>query len=636
MTSPTTATPQKIGRYEIREEIGRGAMGVVYRARDPIIGRDVAIKVLRGTVALPREEFDQFRHRFIREAQSAGILSHPNIVTVHDVVEESPEGFTFIAMEYIPGTNLRQLLHANDGLPIDRALELLLQVASALDFAHSKGVVHRDIKPANILITDDHKVKITDFGIARMDASNLTQDGQLLGTPNYMAPEQILGNEVDHRADLFSLGVVLYETLTRQKPFPGENLTAVAHRVVYEPFTPPEQHLPDLPKAINAILVKALEKDPAMRYQRGSELAGDMRRALDELRNEATSVTLIVGDRTASGARRLGIFGREAADASAPTPAKAAVGTKGAKPGKSPASRGAQGSVPAPPAKARVSGPTAAVPPSGASPAVAAPAAVAAREHRNVRLVVGSFLALTLVLFAGLGVLALRSPEPVAVAAAPPPPSEPAGPTPFEVAVAEGQRLLASGNASAAVVAFARAEALDPNNPAARTLRLEAERQAAPAPPPAPQTPLAQPVAPPRTARSTPTPAPPPIIRDLAPAPVPVPAEPVAEVATTSELEVDLYTETSPGVLTVYVGKEQVLRETFRFQRRAGLGRASVPGSVNRRRTVKAGDTDLRVIVALDGKPTKVLTVQGNLPGGKARTLQVRIDPNGVATATLL
>jgi serine/threonine protein kinase len=636
MTSPTTATPQKIGRYEIREEIGRGAMGVVYRARDPIIGRDVAIKVLRGTVALPREEFDQFRHRFIREAQSAGILSHPNIVTVHDVVEESPEGFTFIAMEYVPGTNLRQLLHANDGLAIDRALELLLQVASALDFAHSKGVVHRDIKPANILITDDHKVKITDFGIARMDASNLTQDGQLLGTPNYMAPEQILGNEVDHRADLFSLGVVLYETLTRQKPFPGENLTAVAHRVVYEPFTPPEQHLPDLPKAINAILIKALEKDPAMRYQRGSELAGDMRRALDDLRNETTSVTLIVGDRTASGARRMGMFSREIAETAASTPVKGPAGAKAAKPGKPSTNRSVPSSPAASPSAASPSSASAKQRPTGPSAAVAAgaPGATMASERRNVRLVVGSFLFLTVALFAGLGVLALRAPEPAVVAALPPAVEEPAGPTPFELAVADGQKLLASGNASAAVVAFARAEALDPNNPAARTLRLEAERQAAP---PATPAPVAAPVAPTRAARTTPAPAPPPpIIRDLAPAPAPAPAEPVSEIATTSELEVDLYTEISPGVLTVYVGKEQVLRETFRFQRRAGLGRASVPGSVNRRRTVKAGDNDLRVIVALDGKPTKVLTVQGNLPGGKSKTLQIRIDPNGVATATLL
>ncbi len=608
-----SATPHKIGRYEVREEIGRGAMGVVYRARDPIIGRDVAIKVLRVTAALPADEFEQFRHRFIREAQSAGILSHPNIVTVHDVVEESTEGFTFIAMEFVPGNNLRQAIQASGGLAVDRALEILLQVAAALDFAHSKGVVHRDIKPANILITEDHRVKITDFGIARMDASNLTQDGQLLGTPNYMAPEQILGNEVDHRADLFSLGVVLYETLTRQKPFPGENLTAVAHRVVYEPFTPLEQHLPELPKALSAILSKALEKDPAMRYQRGADMAADLRKVLDELRGEATSATLMLGDRTASGARRLSPPPpRETSEAqtialpsgSAPgakAPSAKAVSVRAAKPAKPP--------LPAP-----------------------SPAAV---ERRNVRWVVGTFATLTVVLGLGLALLAFQSPPaPVSVVAVVPEAVVPVRSAEYGVAMAEGQRLLAAGEAAGAARAFAEAERLDPTDAAARQLRQEAERQASQVAPP-----VVQPAAPPpvRTARVPPPPAVPapapraPVAALVAPEP-----EPVVDSGAPSELRIDFFTEVSPGVLTVYVGREQIYREAFRFQRRAGLGRTSIPGSLAGQRSVASGDTDLRVIVALEGRPTKVLTLQGNLPGGKSRTLQVRVDAAGASTAKLL
>ncbi|HEX3553557.1 MAG TPA: serine/threonine-protein kinase, partial [Thermoanaerobaculia bacterium] len=218
-------TPTKLGRYEIADEIGKGAMGVVYLARDPLIGRLVALKTFRIGYSVRDSEMEQFRIRFMREAQSAGILTHPNIVTIHDVVESSEEGMAFIAMEYVRGTNLKLLLQGDQSLPLSFVLETIAQVGDALDYAHSNRVVHRDVKPANILITTDNKVKITDFGIARLDSSNLTQEGQLLGTPNYMAPEQIQGREVDHRADLFSLGVVLYEMLTRHKPFQGENLT---------------------------------------------------------------------------------------------------------------------------------------------------------------------------------------------------------------------------------------------------------------------------------------------------------------------------------------------------------------------------------------------------------------------------
>src|SRR5512134_467396 len=258
----STTHPQKLGRYEVLEEIGKGAMGVVYLARDPLIGRLVALKTFRVGFAARDDELAQFRSRFVREAQSAGILSHPNIVTIHDVVDEGPAGVCFIAMEYVKGTNLKQLLQRPDPFPIGFVVEIIAQVAEALDFAHSRGVVHRDVKPANILITPGNRVKITDFGIARIDSSNLTMEGQLLGTPNYMAPEQIQGREVDHRADIFSLGVVFYEMLTRKKPFQGENMTAVTHKIVYDAFQPPEDIVRDLPKGLSALLTRCLEKDP--------------------------------------------------------------------------------------------------------------------------------------------------------------------------------------------------------------------------------------------------------------------------------------------------------------------------------------------------------------------------------------
>ncbi|KAB2969883.1 MAG: serine/threonine protein kinase, partial [Thermoanaerobaculia bacterium] len=274
--------PPKLGRYEVLEEIGKGAMGVVYLARDPLIGRLVALKTFRVGFAAKDDELVQFRSRFVREAQSAGILSHPNIVTIHDVVDEGASGTCFIAMEYVKGTNLKQLLQRPEPFSHVFVAEVISQIAEALDYAHSRGVVHRDIKPANILITADNRVKITDFGIARLDTSNLTMEGQLLGTPNYMAPEQIQGKDVDHRADIFSLGVVFYEMLTRKKPFQGENLTQVTHKIVYEPFAPPEDTVKDLPAGLTAVLTRCLQKDPNRRYPRANEVARELRSALEQ------------------------------------------------------------------------------------------------------------------------------------------------------------------------------------------------------------------------------------------------------------------------------------------------------------------------------------------------------------------
>lgn len=306
----TPSPPNKLGRYEVLEEIGKGAMGVVYLARDPLIGRLVALKTFRIGFSAKDHELQQFRSRFVREAQSAGILSHPNIVTIHDVVDEGADGTCFIAMEFVKGTNLKQLLQRPEPFTNDFLVGIVAQIAEALDYAHSRGVVHRDIKPANILITPDEKVKITDFGIARLDTSNLTMEGQLLGTPNYMAPEQILGKEVDHRADIFSLGVVLYEMLTGEAPFVADSVHGILYQVLNHTPPAPSTRNSQSPPLLDLIVAKALAKNLEQRYDNAKDLAQDLRQCRDMLAARAAAPQFTAGTAAPSaGAPRLGIPG---------------------------------------------------------------------------------------------------------------------------------------------------------------------------------------------------------------------------------------------------------------------------------------------------------------------------------------
>ncbi len=264
----------RLGRYEVLNELGKGAMGIVYLAKDPVIGRLVAIKTIKtGQSGEDDSESREFRERFVREAQTAGILSHPNIVTIHDIGEDTESRASFIAMEYIEGRNLKSLLVDKQKFTWDEIADLIAQIGEALDYAHRKGIIHRDIKPANIIMTTDGKIKITDFGIAKVASSNLTTTGQFLGTPNYMSPEQVSGAPVDGRSDIFSLGVVLYELLTNRKPFQGDNLTAISYKIVHEDFTPPAELSADIPPEFNPIVARAMAKDPWNRYQRGKDLA---------------------------------------------------------------------------------------------------------------------------------------------------------------------------------------------------------------------------------------------------------------------------------------------------------------------------------------------------------------------------
>jgi eukaryotic-like serine/threonine-protein kinase len=268
---------ERFGRYEILAELGRGAMGVVYKARDPKINRVVAVKTISLNGQPPEEELE-YRERFVREAEAAGRLSHPGIVTVFDVGEEPETRAPYIVMEYVAGQSLDKLLLSLEDhkLPSEAALQISLELAEALDCAHGQGVVHRDLKPANILVTEDGHVKIADFGVAKLNLAGQTSGGRVLGTPAYMSPEQLAGEAVDGRSDLFSLGVVLYTVLTGYRPFQGNSVMTVAFKVVNRDPVPATVLDNDLPPGLDYIISRAIAKDPSQRYQRGMEMVLDI------------------------------------------------------------------------------------------------------------------------------------------------------------------------------------------------------------------------------------------------------------------------------------------------------------------------------------------------------------------------
>jgi serine/threonine-protein kinase len=268
----------RIGRYKIVGELGRGAMGVVYHAIDPNIGRPVAIKTIQFGGGRNAEEQNRLRERLFREARSAGILSHPGIVTIYDVEQQGD--LAYIAMEFVDGPTLDQVLSEARPISPERMFSILAQTAVALDYAHQKGIVHRDIKPANIMIAKDGTVKITDFGIAKITASDqLTMTGNIVGTPHYMSPEQVQGQPVDGRSDQFSLAVIAFEMLTGEKPYSGEHLTTVVYKIVAEEPAAPHRLNPTLGGAIESVLRKSLSKKPEARYATCQEFAGALEKA---------------------------------------------------------------------------------------------------------------------------------------------------------------------------------------------------------------------------------------------------------------------------------------------------------------------------------------------------------------------
>jgi serine/threonine protein kinase len=299
---------KRFGRYEVVAELGRGAMGVVYRARDPQIDRMVAVK----TVSLwgqQSEEENEFRLRFMHEAQAAGRLHHPGIVAIFDV-GENPENLNpYIVLEYVAGEALNRMLAREKKLPLETALHLAEEIAEALDYAHAQGVIHRDIKPGNILVTETGHAKIADFGIAKLNLAHFTLPGRVLGTPAYMAPEQLNGEGVDGRSDLFSLGVILYAMVTGHSPFQGDSATTVSFKVANrEPVAASALDL-SLPRELDEVISRAMAKDREQRYQRGAEFAEDVRQLQELLKPgpTTTSLRLVPGTGTRSTITRSGI-----------------------------------------------------------------------------------------------------------------------------------------------------------------------------------------------------------------------------------------------------------------------------------------------------------------------------------------
>ncbi|MDQ5877419.1 MAG: eukaryotic-like serine/threonine-protein kinase, partial [Pseudomonadota bacterium] len=280
--------PQKLGKYEIRRELGKGAMGVVYEGWDAGIGRRVALKTVRRD-QLEGGEAAELLSRFKREAQAAGRLNHPNVVAVYEYGED--EGTAFIAMEYIEGRELKDIFDKNERVKLPDVLQLMTQLLDAIGHAHANGIVHRDIKPANVFLLPDGRLKVGDFGIARMESSNLTQAGSVLGTPAYMSPEQFMGQTVDGRSDLFSAGVILYQFLTGEKPFTGQ-LTTIMHKVLKEdPIAPSELNV-QVPAGFDGLIRKALAKRPDERFQNAQAFISALQTAVNQpgVDNDATLI----------------------------------------------------------------------------------------------------------------------------------------------------------------------------------------------------------------------------------------------------------------------------------------------------------------------------------------------------------
>jgi len=271
-----------LGRYRIERELGQGAMGTVYLGVDPKINREVAIKTLAYSLIEP-DQLAAVKERFFREAEAAGRLNHPKIVTIYDVGEEND--LAYLAMELLDGQDLSDYCYTKQLLEPVRVVQICKQIAQALDYAHQQGVVHRDIKPANILLLDDGQIKVADFGVARVVSSSQTETGMILGTPSYMSPEQVAGKKVDGRSDLFSLGVVMYELLSGEKPFQGESMGALMYNIANCNYRPLSEVQPKLPDECQAIVAKLLQKAVTRRFKTAGTLAVALEQLQQRLEN---------------------------------------------------------------------------------------------------------------------------------------------------------------------------------------------------------------------------------------------------------------------------------------------------------------------------------------------------------------
>ncbi len=592
------APAAEIGRYQVLGEVGRGSSGVVYHARDTLLGREVALKSFQpsapaadGTPASDEGTGSNPHDDLLREARSASLLSHPNVVTVYDVLEG--EGDTlYIAMEYVPGQSLSELLAAQGPLDFERVVDLVSHIAAALDYLHGMGLVHRDVKPANILLTDDGRVKLTDFGIAFRGRDEPVEEGLVLGTPSYMAPEQILGREITPCADVWSLGVVLFEMVTGERPFDGRSVAEIVHRVVHAP-TPELPAESGHPARLQDLLERALSKDPNRRFASAGELARDLRRILYHAAGEA---------------------GEDLTD-------------------------------PAMLDRTVVSRPVGGLP--GGAAGRRAP---------------GRMLALALLLVVGLGTVGVLGfgalagwwSEPAALS------TDVASLDDRSLEalrlLQHGQRLLAQGDVEGAATFFAVVERLEPRLGAAqaeriRGLRLEAEVEAEQAVGRAEELASARSELAAREDRellasarervrrtedsgetlSALEGAGRSLSRETA-------AGTVAAAAGIEESRVvlEFWSETPEGVLMVYAGEEQLLRRGFSYYEAGGLfGRTPSSGGFEEELVVPAGAESLWVYVVRPGAQAQRLDVSGRLGEVGSGTLRVRLPAEGEATAEL-
>jgi predicted Ser/Thr protein kinase len=658
-------TQKKLGRYEIIGELGKGAMGLVYLAKDPLIGRQLAVKTFRVGFSAQDKELEQFHARFLREAQSAGILSHPNIVTIHDVAVD-PEGDFFIAMEYVQGTDLKHLMQRRR-LELPFVIQVVAQIADGLDYAHSKGVIHRDIKPANIIITKEQQAKITDFGIARVDASNLTTEGQLLGTPNYMAPEQIQAQSVDHRADLFSLGVMLYELVTGKKPFSGESLTQVTHRIVNEQPVAPGSIVPGLPTGLLQVIDRALQKSPQARYERGAEMARDLRAVLAP--KSAAGTGSFLGDE----------FNPPTGAVPVQNPAHNMTMTSAAAHA---ALKPSSGSVQVPvTAESTVGGPLPAgsetvLAPRPATGSFAAPPAPQGVQESNRTLVIVVAVAVLVVVGAmGVSLLGSRSDSGATVTVEVDPEEEQRK----KVAsfLAEGRRLLLEDfNPGAAQTEFENALAIVPTDRKIRQLSRMAEslvgredpveiqvvylvlrarqtlderdyreaiglaqealgldpqrKEAAQLLAEAEDRQGQRDKVRDRFRNETPPPPVEPSLTTAQQVPVSTEEDPAVEVAQAT-LEIAVEAEVAEGRITIFSGADQIFQESFKFPKR----RSGVTGRVSKSLSVAAGPVGLTVYAKAKNEQTRSVDVQGDLASGGHAVVRIRVLSDGRVAAKL-
>jgi serine/threonine-protein kinase len=608
MTLPSLSEPLRIDRYEVVRELGRGAMGTVFLARDSKLGRLVALKTFRlGGAGVDLEDSAVLRRRTLREAQRAGTLSHPNVVTIYDVVETGDAGSPFfIVMEFVEGRGLDMRLRERGPLPLDDTVIIAEQIASALDHLHARGIIHRDIKPANVLVGEDGRLRLTDFGIARGEDPTQTLETAIYGTPQYMAPEQVQGRAVDARTDVFALGVLLYEMLTGRRPFPGTTVAEVAHRIVYGLAEPPaEVEGRPLPAGVQEVLARALARDPADRFQTAGALAAALRAAA-EAPPELDGAT-----RALPRERWFALIGQEAAGSSASqlwrSLALAAIPAvlllvaallylrwQGANDRPTPDLEARQASYQVLLAEGR------------RMLAAGDPAAAAVLFQTAEGMTAeGAVLA---------GRLRSEAVRQAAERGA-------------DLQLAGAREDLAAGRYQSAI--DTAREMLGDGSGREEALQVLAEVQQALA---ATQRPV------PRPRAAATTPSRPAALGPVALAPVETPPPQAAPAANPrrATLVVDLRSEVAETTLTVWAGERALVQEHLRFYSGSLLSRRpALPGTWNREIILSPGELPLRVLVAREGEPGEVRTLRAALTPGGRTVLAIAVPATGGAEVVL-